>query len=109
SPDHGSAATQLATTDDLIRFENRHCQTCTAGRWSRWVGRTHTTDQWITRNQFDGLSGKDGKFKASKSKLRDVIDMGIDFGSIVVHTVSPEERDNNGLAKQVKEVLRARS
>ena len=67
------------------------------------------TDQWITRNQFDGLSGKDGKFKASKSKLRDVIDMGIDFGSIVVHTVSPEERDNNGLAKQVKEVLRARS
>ncbi len=71
---------------------------------------THlSTNQWITRNQLDGLSGKDGKFKVSKSRLRDVVAMGIDFGSIFVHTVSPEERNINGLAKQVKEVLRVRS
>ena len=65
------------------------------------------TNQWITRNQLDGLSGKDGKFKVSKSRLRDVVAAGIDTGSIIVHTVSPEDRDANGLAKQVKEVLRA--
>lgn len=67
------------------------------------------TNQWITRNQLEGLSGKDGKLKVSKAKLREVVAVGIETGLIIVHTVSPEERDINGLAKQVKEVLRAHS
>ena len=67
------------------------------------------TGQWITRNQLDGLSGTDGKFKVSKTKLREVIAAGIDSGSIIVHTVTAEDRDKHRLAKQVKEVLRANS
>ena len=66
------------------------------------------TDQWITRNQLDGLSGKDGKFKTSKTNLRSVVASGVDSGLIVVHTVTNEDRDKYGLARQVKEVLRAR-
>lgn len=67
------------------------------------------TDQWITRNQLDGLSGKDGKFKTSKTNLRCVVASGVDSGLIVVHTVTNEDRDKYGLARQVKEVLRANS
>ena len=67
------------------------------------------TNQWITRNHLDGLSGKDGRFKTSKSNLRSVVAAGIDSGQIVLYTVTPEDRHIYGLAKQVKEVLRAHS
>lgn len=67
------------------------------------------TNHWITRNHLDGLSGKDGKFKTSKSNLRSVVAAGIDSGQIIVHTVTAEDRDKYKLAKQVKEVLRAHS
>lgn len=67
------------------------------------------TNHWVTRNYLDGLSGKDGKFKTSKTNLRGLIAAGIDSGQIVLYTVTPEDRDKYGLAKQVKEVLRAHS
>lgn len=61
---------------------------------------------FTTKNMLDGLAGKDGIFKVSKEKLRDSIKSLLDSGEIYEHTVTIAEREANGIAKQVKTVLR---
>ena len=67
-----------------------------------------SANPWTTRNQLDGLAGKDGKFKASKERVRDAVKAGLDSGTIEVIPVSDADRAGNGLSKQVKEVLRVK-
>jgi len=61
---------------------------------------------FTTKNMIDGLAGKDGLFKASKEKVRDCLRGLIDQGEIYEHIVTEEERQEYGVAKQVKAVLR---
>jgi hypothetical protein len=61
---------------------------------------------FTTKNMIDGLAGKNGLFKASKEKIRDCLRGLIDQGEIYEHTVTEEERQEYGVAKQVKAVLR---
>lgn len=59
-----------------------------------------------TKNTIDGLSGKDGEFKASKAKVRDCLRATIDSGEIEVIEVTDEMRKAHSIPKQVKEILR---
>lgn len=66
-------------------------------------------DLYCTKNKLDALSGTDGSFKASKANMRAAITYAIEKGIIVTHQISENERHENNLPKQVKEVLRAAS
>jgi hypothetical protein len=59
-----------------------------------------------TKNNLDALSGKDGHFKCSKTKLRDVLKSLIDCGNILIHKLSENDRQDHSIPKQVKEILR---
>jgi AAA domain len=59
-----------------------------------------------TKNNLDTLSGKDGYFKCSKAKLRDVLMSLIDCADILIHKLTEEERQEHSIPKQVKEVLK---
>ncbi|MBT8578936.1 AAA family ATPase [Polynucleobacter paneuropaeus] len=59
-----------------------------------------------TKNIIDGLSGKDGEFKASKAKVRDCLKGLIDSGAVVVIQVTDQMRSEHSIPKQVKEILR---
>ncbi len=63
---------------------------------------------WTTRNQLDGDAGKDGVFKASKEKIRDVLRGLLDTGAIERHSVTDAERLEHDISKQVKEVLKVK-
>ena len=67
-----------------------------------------SANPWTTRNQLDGLAGKDGKFKASKERVRDVVKAGLDSGTIEALPVSDADRAGNGLTRRIKEVLRVK-
>lgn len=58
-----------------------------------------------TRNTIDGLSGKDGDFKASKAKVRDCLKALIDSGEVEVTLVTNQMRQGHSIPKQVKEIL----
>jgi hypothetical protein len=58
-----------------------------------------------TRNTMDGLSGKDGEFKASKAKVRDCLKALIDSGEVEVTPVTNQMRKGHSIPKQVKEIL----
>ena len=62
-----------------------------------------------SRNQLDGVAGEDGVLKASKSRVRDVLASLIDAGDIEVHLVTDAERQEYGIAKQVKAVLNTKA
>lgn len=61
-----------------------------------------------TKSQLDGVAGNDGPLKASKEKVRDVLRGLLDTGGIELHTVTDAERQEHGIPKQVKEVLRVK-
>jgi len=63
---------------------------------------------WTSRNQLDGIAGEDGELKASKSKVRDVLGGLIDAGVVTLHEVTADERQQHGIPKQVKEVLKVK-
>jgi hypothetical protein len=63
------------------------------------------SDPWITRNRIEGFAGMDGPFRASKTKVRDALKIGIESGLLGIRSLTPEERKENGLSRQVKEVL----
>ena len=63
---------------------------------------------WTSRNQLDGIAGEDGDLKASKSKVRDVLGGLIDASVITLHEVTGDERQQHGIPKQVKEVLKVK-
>lgn len=59
-----------------------------------------------TKNTIDGLSGRDGEFKASKAKVRDCLKALVDSGVVVIVEVTDNMRSQHSIPKQVKEVLR---
>lgn len=61
---------------------------------------------FTSRSQLEGLSGTKGNLKASKQKVRDALNDLINSDEIEIHKVTHEERRNNDIPKQVKEVLR---
>ncbi len=63
-------------------------------------------DPLFTKNKLDKLAGKNGVFKASKDRLRTILNIALDDGSISLHSLSLEERADLVVPKQIKEVLR---
>lgn len=62
-------------------------------------------DPWMTRNKVEGLAGTDGPFRASKTKVREALKFGIESGVLHARRVTPQDRTQNELSRQVKEVL----
>ena len=61
---------------------------------------------FTTKNMLDGHAGTTGIFKVGKGKLRDALGASLDAGMILEHLITEEERADNNLPKQVKNVLR---
>lgn len=61
---------------------------------------------FTSRSQLEGLSGTKETLKASKQKVRDALNQLINSDEIEIHRVTHEERRNNNIPRQVKEVLR---
>lgn len=59
-----------------------------------------------TKSQLDGIAGNDGPLKASKDKVRDVLRGLLDTGVVESCPVTDAARQEHGIPKQVKEILR---
>lgn len=59
-----------------------------------------------TRNRLDGLSSKNGKFKASKKEIRDAIDILLHIKMVQLVSVDKQIRKNLNLKPQVSQVFK---
>jgi hypothetical protein len=64
---------------------------------------------WTTRNQLDSEAGLDGRFNASKEKVRAVLKGMLDSGRVETQPVADADRSLHGVPKQVKGILRVKS
>jgi RecA-family ATPase len=67
---------------------------------------THVkTHPGTTKNKLDMLSGQGGQFKASKNKVRQIVEELLHDGTLRVRSASKEEKKVHGLPQQVNEIL----
>jgi hypothetical protein len=60
---------------------------------------------YMTRNKLDSMSGTNEPLKASRGKVRGILNALIESNEVAVHTITEEERKLGNLPKQIKEVL----
>jgi RecA-family ATPase len=63
------------------------------------------TQPGTTKNKLDKLSGRGGLFKASKNKVRQIVEELLHDGTLRVRSVSKEEKKVHRLPQQVNEIL----